>query len=311
MPPVIDAHVHLLPEFTQIRSLSKGVMFEKHGRAIMPDGSIFQYVPPLSVNGKFSAEILLYMMDELNVAHAVLLQGPLYGFLNGLYSDAVIKYPDRLTAAMLIDPKDQGCIDDMEKFYRDGLRAVKFEMSVGAGFGGLYPDIDFKSDHFLKIWAKAETLGITATIDPSVIGGAGYQVESLTHAVRMFPELNFVICHLGFPYLGLEQNKKDFIRWKQMIDLAENENVWFDLSALSAFYGSEGFPFPSATNIIIEFLKYHGTDKLIWGSDIPGTLSGATYKQLLDIFAQNDIFTASDIEKICYLNAKCAYKIDI
>jgi hypothetical protein len=162
----------------------------------------------------------------------------------------------------------------------------------------------------MKIWERAESRKLAVAIDPSRIGGRGYQVEALERVASGFPRLHLVICHLGFPYPGIEKNAADFARWNRMLDLASRENVWFDVSALSAFYQEEGYPFLSAATVLHEFISRYGARKAIWGSDIPGTLVMATYRQLLDMFAHDSRFTGMDLDLLLSRNARTAYHLD-
>jgi predicted TIM-barrel fold metal-dependent hydrolase len=187
---------------------------------------------------------------------------------------------------------------------------VKFELSEGAGFCGWYPDLRLDSPLFMRIWARAESLGLAVAIDPSHIGSKGYQVEELEKVVPAFPRLNFVICHLGFPYPGIEKNADDLARWERMLRLAGYGNVWFDISALSVFFRDEGYPFASAAAIVSKFTAHYGADKAVWGSDIPGALVFATYRQLLDMLTKSGRFAGSDLDRLLGVNARDAYRLD-
>jgi predicted TIM-barrel fold metal-dependent hydrolase len=186
---------------------------------------------------------------------------------------------------------------------------MKFEMSSGLGYThpNMFPDMAFDSPLFEKIWAKAEALGITATIDPGTIDSPGYQVENLDRVIRKFSSLRFVICHLGFPFQGLQYNAEKYQRWRDMTALADYPNVWVDVSALPALFAEEGYPYVSAMEIVWEFITARGDEKAVWGSDVPGTLCFGTYTQLAAAFEVSRQFTEAQKDRLFYLNAHQAY----
>jgi hypothetical protein len=51
----------------------------------------------------------------------------------------------------------------------------------------------------------------------------------------------------------------------------------------------------------------HGTDKPVWGSDIPGALCYGTYSQLADAFEGCPRFTAEQQDRNFHQNAQKAY----
>ncbi len=310
MRKIIDAHVHIIPAHLIRNDSGNRVRFERYGRALLPDGSVYQFMPDICADSMFDAATLIRAMDNMGIAKAVIMQAPLYGFLNEDVVDAVRTSPERLAGAMQIDPKDESCLAEMDRYAKAGLSVIKFEMSEGAGFCGMYPDIRLDSPLFMKIWARAEALRLAVTIDPSPIHCRGYQVEALETVTSAFPRLNFIICHLGFPYKGLQENSKDYVRWKRMTALAARDNVWFDISALSTFYQDEAYPFASAAGIVSEFASRYSIRKAIWASDVPGALVFATYRQLLEMFTRSSLFTDADRELLLYENAMAAYRLE-
>ena len=51
-----------------------------------------------------------------------------------------------------------------------------------------------------------------------------------------------------------------------------------------------------------------GANKIMWGTDVPGLLTVATYRQLVDLgWAHTDFLSSEDQEKIMGLNAAEVY----
>jgi predicted TIM-barrel fold metal-dependent hydrolase len=309
MRSVIDAHVHIVPAYLLGKTDERfGVTVEACGIKRFADGSAYQFMPGDSLDSCYTVHALLRAMDELGIERAVILQSPCLSF-NEDVIEAVQNHPDRFLGSMIVDPSDEGCLDEIDWACGRGLSIMKFEMSAGLGFThpNMYPGLEFDSPLFHKIWAKAEMLGMTVTIDPSTIGSAGYQVERLARMMLKFPSLRWVVCHLGFPYRGMRNDPDRYKRWKQMTGLAEYANVWFDISALPALFNDERYPFPSAMDYLQEFIQANGADRPVWGSDVPGTLCFGTYAHLIDAFENCRLFTEEQKHRMLYRNALDAY----
>jgi predicted TIM-barrel fold metal-dependent hydrolase len=305
----IDAHVHIVPAHLLGKTDHRfGVTVEAYGIKRFPDGSFYQFMPDFIPDSRYTAETLLRSMDNLGIEKGIIIQSPCLP-INEDVIQAVRFHPERLKGAMIIEPRDEKCLKKIEVLYRRGLTVLKFEMSAGLGFShpNMYPDLKFDSPLFQMICAKAEDLSITMVIDPGPIGSPGYQVAELNRTVRRFPKLRFVICHLGFPFPALKEDAAKYERWKEMTGLAMHGNVWFDISALPALFGQEGFPFPSASTFLREFIARFGAHKAIWGSDVPGTLCYATYAQLSDVFERSKLFTEQEKDFLFFQNAQRAY----
>jgi hypothetical protein len=305
----IDAHVHIVPAHLLGKTDRRfNVTIEPHGIKRFADGSVYQFMPDDLPGSCYPVDSLIRSMDGMGIEKAVIMQSPCFS-LNEEVSQAVQKYPGRLRGSMIIEPYGEKCLKDIEDCHGRGLTVMKFEMSTGLGYThpNMFPDLRFDSLLFERIWAKAEELGITVTIDPSTIGSKGYQVERLDRMIQKFPDLRWVVCHLGFPFRGMRNNAEKYLRWKNMTALADHKNVWFDISALPVLFSQECYPFASAMEILGEFIEAHGADKPVWGSDIPGALCYGTYVQLADAFEGCPLFTGEQKDRIFHQNAHQAY----
>lgn len=226
--------------------------------------------------------------------------------INAEVAAAVLKYPNRLAGAMVVEPT-KNCLETLDYWYARGLKVMKFEMSDGLGFATdcAYPKMKFDDSVMNELFGLAEKHGMTVTIDTGPIGGKGYQVEEIRRSASQHPGLRYVICHLGFPRpLESEANRN---RWQQMIESAKLENVWIDLAAMPDFFDEEGYPFPTATKLLQQVKKSCGAKKLIWGTDITGTLNRATYPQMIRMYEDCAFLTEAEKDMLFYDNAKDAY----
>jgi predicted TIM-barrel fold metal-dependent hydrolase len=307
MRKIIDAHVHIAPSY-QLgdANVRPGIVFETHGRVVFPDGKREQFLPDILADSSFAQETLVRVMENAGVARALIIASSPRQTPDVIA--AVSSRPSMFAGAMTIR-FDGNCLENIELNYRLGLSAMKFEMSEGLGFTSpyMYPDFKFDSPVMLRVLEKAGSLGLSIAVDPGRIGGRGYQMEELERVTDMFPRTRFVICHLGFPDINMEKGSDAYRRWRRMTALARKDNVWFDVSALAVFYRDENYPFSSAVVLVRQFMDEYGAHKAIWGSDIPGALCHATYRQLIDMFERSILFTETEKDLLFYDNAVKAY----
>ena len=307
---IIDGHAHLTPRgLVGRRDARIGVTYRAWGRLEFDSGERIQYMPVILEDTAFPAETMLQLMDAHGVSHTVLMANSLADLEENVR--AVRTWPSRFSAAMTI-PQGPEAVKTVERYADRGLRAIKFEMSAGLGYThpNMYPDFLLDSPEMDDVYALAGERKITVTVDPSHIGGFSYQVEAIASAAERFPQTHFVICHLGFPSVPMQEGSPDERRWREMIALGKRDNVWFDAAAMPDFYREEGYPFPSALALTRRVMDELGAEKILWGSDAPGTLSGATYQQMIDMFRRSGLFTEAEKAALFRASAAAAYHLD-
>ena len=280
---VIDAHVHL-------------------DRFAERPGPGFDFFSPPRV--EIITDEIVALMDANGVEKAVIMQHP-NGALNDEASQAIADYPGRFRGAMILRYGDESCLSEMETNVRRGLTAIKLEMF---GTTMYYPDFRLDSDLLLKVYAKAQELGVVITIDPFRIGLPSYQPDALEKVIPAFPDLKFVICHLGFPLANSHTEPGNDTMWRRMLHLAHFDNVWFDVTAMpDMFAGIETYPYPSAVALVRDFITTYGADKPMFGSDLPEELNRDGYDRLIGMFAGSDAFTEDEKSKLLHDNANRVY----
>jgi predicted TIM-barrel fold metal-dependent hydrolase len=90
--------------------------------------------------------------------------------------------------------------------------------------------------------------------------------------------------------------------------LARRPNIWFDISSLPAYWRTEDYPYPTARQYLRRAVEMVGAEKIMWGTDVPGLLTFATYHQLLGFVARHcDFLSQEDLEGIVGGNAWRVY----
>ena len=304
---LVDGHVHIRPGHLKGRKDKRfDVWVEGCGKARFADGRIFRFMPPFFSDSAFEADTLIETMDERSVDKAIILQS-LFIEINEDVALAVGKYPDRLKGAMIVEPYAEDAVDQLIFWKNRGLDILKFEMNPLLGYGSEQYRVQFDSPQVSDLLDAAAKRGITVTIDPNVPGGPGYQSAGIEQQIISHPDLRFVICHLGFVRYDTLSDPAAMKLWREMINLARYDNVWIDVSAMPDLFKEEGWPYPTALKLTKELMEQFGSSKPIFGSDIPGTLSNASYAQMIDMFRERAGISDSDLDRVFCQNAEAAY----
>jgi len=304
---IVDAHAHVFPDICghvaagPTRSLS-------YGRVRVGSKTV-QFLPPLCEKTTHSAEMLIAHMDWGGVDKAVLLQGPFYGDHNAYVAETAERFPDRVIAAAFFDPWQEGARDVLAGLLeRRAYRAVKLECSEATGLCGLHPGRRLDDPDAAWLWESLERHGLVLTLDLGPIGSSSYQTEAVRGIAATHPGLRIVIAHLGQPAPNLGADPEQRRAWENQIDLGLLPNVWFDMAALPAYFGEDGYPYRRSGRYVRTAIERIGAGKTLWGSDIPGLLTRATYAQLVEMAqAQLGFLSTEERVGVLGLNALRVY----
>ena len=159
----------------------------------------------------------------------------------------------------------------------------------------------------MRLFGKAEELGMIVVIDPGPVAFPSYSPEQISTVLHTYPALKLVICHMGLPFYGLREHAGLYEKWRAMIGLGSCSRVWFDVTAMPDLFEEEGYPYSEALTYFKELLDICGPDRVIWGTDIPGTFRRATYSQMIEVFERCDFLDGQDKDKLFYENANQLY----
>ena len=302
---IIDAHAHAYDNLSgygargEIRPIGKG-------RGIWATGEVEQFFPEAYGDLGFTAEMLIKLMAENGVDHAVLLQGGNYGFHNDYAAEAARKYPDKFTAVGTLDPYGKNALKILDRFLRDyGFKALKFEISQSWGLTGYHPGLRMNDAYFAPILERANERKMTVTIDMGPLSNTSFDIGQLVDIKNRYPDITFVMTHCFFA----GNDGKNPYRLETMRELAA-DNFVFDISNLPVFVYPEAFPFPSQQEFLRQARNAVGAERMIWGTDLPSTFLKYTYREMIDFVTQGNIFTDDELELVMGKNAKRVYHID-
>jgi predicted TIM-barrel fold metal-dependent hydrolase len=290
---VVDVHTHIFACLAG-RVGAGPVTGLSFGRARIGD-QFTQLLPPLAETLAFPSAALIAHLDWAGVSRAVLLQGPFYGECNAYVAAAVRRYPERLLAAACIDPWGQSREQIEALLAAPEFRAAKIEFSVPSGLCGLYPQARLDAPDLAWLWRGLAAHGQRLVLDLGTAGTAAYQTDAVRQIAQAHPDLRVIIAHLGQPRPQVFATAALRRAWEEQIDLGCLPNVWFDSAALPAYLPQETVPFATAGEYLHRVCDRIGAARIMWGSDIPGLLTWATYPQLVQLArAHSGFMTAAE-----------------
>ena len=214
----------------------------------------------------------------------MLLQGPFYGECDDYVFDALHRYGDKLVGAAYFDPWMEDSRSAFDKLFEKGgtearFHALKLECSVPTGLCGIHPQARLDAPDLAWLWRELERREQVLVLDLGGVGSRSYQTAAVRAIAERHPQLKVVVAHLGQPSPAAEADANLWRQWQEQIDLGRLPNVWFDCASLVAYVHEEGYPFPTVERYLRLAIERIGAPKVMWGSDQPGTLVHATYRQ--------------------------------
>lgn len=286
---IVDAHIHLFDrvEGTNADGPTASAPF---GRVATRTGTI-QFMPPWFRETSFPADVILEMMDFAGVDKGVLLQNPLIGIVNDAIARAVRQHPDRFLGTIQVDPRDPAAVENIRRYSDDPCHAVlKFEMSDGWGWTGVHRGLTLEDECFAPIFRIALERGLPIILDGGRPGNAGYQVEAIDRLTSRYPELTILLEHLGALSRETYHLRE---RQRAMIRIGKKKNVYLGIASLAAGL-KESWPYRQSLELLREGVGLVGAEKIIWGTDIPGTLKLYTYSQMVAFVSEHADFLGDD-----------------
>ena len=300
---IIDAHAHIYDILTgfgargEFRPLGQG-------KGIWSTGEVNQFFPAQYGDKGFLAETLLQLMDEGGIDHAVLLQGSNYGFHNHYAAETAKTHPDRFTAAITVDPYAVYAMDILRHFTDTyGIHILKFELSRAWGLRGYHPELTPDSPVMLPILERAYREGMTVVIDPGPVENIEAEAEAFLRLRDTFPDLALVLAHCFFP----KADGKNELRLRLLEKLA-SAGIYFDISNHLCLWHIDPLS-REALNYLQGVREAVGTDRMIWGTDVPGVLRTTSYANMVAVMQNCSLFSPAELHTVMYENAKQVYKI--
>jgi predicted TIM-barrel fold metal-dependent hydrolase len=299
-----DPREDTLTGLTQVNFRSGG-----YGRFVWTvDGEDYakQYLPPYLTHLSHSPEMLVAQMDYVGIDRAVLHATPIMGLLNPFVADCVSRYPDRLLGlasirAWELESAPEAFVAEVEHAYAQGLHGFQFLVNDRYRYG---VTASWNSPACRAFWDGVVGLGkpIFFTISPpcprSTLADYLAQFRIWREWLEQYPEAAVVLTH-GFHWR--------FFREGERLRLPDEVLVPFRASSAKlellfpiALGNLWDYPYLELHPTIVQLVETLGSDRLIWGTDMPNVERFCTYRQTLDAFRIHcrGVVTDADIANI-------------
>lgn len=293
---IIDSHTHIFKYIAGFGEEGE-LRYAGNGMASYPTGKKIKMIPDIYQTDHVSEDMLIEHMHKYNIKHAMLLQGNFYGFQNEYSFEATKKYPNILKCAASYDPYCLKSEDIKKHLFIDlGIKAVKFELSVGSGLMANHPNFKLDGDLFLKELEFASKHNLIVILDLGKLHSPSSQIEALESIIAKFPNLTFVICHLLAP------KDTDYLELASILNKINKPNVYFDTASL-AHNLADSYPYPKTKKFLQMAKEIVGSDKILFATDYPSCLKEDSYDNLIKLFEEITTFKEVDLDNIFYNNA--------
>lgn len=274
LPMVVDAHVHLFPDF-----LFNPVWqwFEKFGWPI-------RY--------QLSSEDIVKFLLSHGIGHIVALhyahKAGLARELNAYMAD-ICRSHSQVTGMATVYPGENGAVEILEQAFQNGLSGVKLHGHVQCF------DMNDRSMHEIYEVCSVHNKPLIMHVgrEPKSPAYACDPYEScradiLEQVLSEYPQLSVCVPHLG---------ADEFVPYRRMIE--KYDNLWLDTTMMLAEYLPMDF-FPD----LAEFRS----DRIIYGTDFPN-LPYAWDREIKRLVRQN--LSPDSLAKVLGQNAVEFYRIDL
>ncbi len=298
---IIDAHMHIVEHINglgskgELRALGKG-------KVAYASGDEFQMFPAELGDYGVTAEALIKIMDQYSIEKGVLLQGNYLGFQNLYTYEALLKYPNRFVGAATYDPFSRNKDKIIAHLFDElNFKIIKMEVSNGSGLMSNHDTIDLNGSLMHEVYQMANSKGLVFVIDIGRPRNDCWQIDNLVAAIKKYPNMSFVICHLLAPQLGHD------VLLIESLKKLKLPNVYFDLASLNNNTKPENYPYPTALKYIKYAIDIIGSNHLMWGTDVPQALTKESYQNLINYINESNLFTTQEKENIFYNTANKIY----
>lgn len=271
---IIDAHAHLwLRQDTMVNNMPVRTM--TNGRSWFMDEER-QMLPPFMIDGKNSAEVFLSNMDYAQVSAAVITQEFIDGDQNDYLEEVARRFPDRFFVCGFCDVRRPGFMEQARSLHARGFKAIAVpahRLFLPEG------RVWLTSGEMMEMFRFMEREGMILSI---ALADGATQVAEMEEVIAECPRLKVAIAHFGMVTTE---------GWLEQIKLARHPEVMVESGGITWLFNSEFYPFRGAVKAIRTAADTVGTEKLMWGSDYPRTITAITYRMSYDFVLKSEELT--------------------
>jgi predicted TIM-barrel fold metal-dependent hydrolase len=269
-PHIIDSHVH--------------VWSRKPAYPFAPGAT----VPEIDA----SAEALLHLMDDYQIARTVLIQVIHYKWDNRYLVDTLRRYPRRFTGVCRVNPEDPGAPDHLTELTEAGCCGVR--ISPAADASG-----DWIRGPLMKpLWKRCSELRVPMTLLLPVS-----RLADVSPLIELHPELKVVIDHMA------DCPVDDPAKLRQLNAMARFPNVFVKISHMWSL-SKQAYPYEDAGQMVAKVRDTFGAERLMWGTDWPIKPELLSYAKRVELYQKGiNFLSAVEREEVLYKTANRVWPI--
>ena len=278
-----------------------------------------QVYPPSIEDMAYPPERLIAEMDYAGIDWAMLHRTPYQGIGNEFHAACVMRYPDRLQA--LAHVEEWLVATEPDKSIAKAERAIKELRLQGLQF--LPPQLNlygqtgpWDGPDFLPFWDAVTKLDIPVFFSLNPRTPPAYEsyieeLRTLRRWMERYPHVTVVLTH-GMNYLMFA--KEDRIEIPDEVYATapiESPNFHVQLLFDISLGGKWDYPMPQMHSCLEQMAERIGTDKLIYGTDMPLVMIHRTLRQTIEqIRSYCDFLSQEDKDLILGGNMARIMKLD-
>jgi predicted TIM-barrel fold metal-dependent hydrolase len=269
----------------------------------LPDGDdvYLQFFPPSLQAMASPPEFMLQQMARAGVDRAVLQNARPYGRLNEYFATAVRTYPNKFIGLADIDEAHADSVAEIERL-RHAVRDLDMKGLYYANRALVMHDYRrmFEDAAFDPLWEEVRDLGIPIFWEIVGIPSPSEVIQEIARLNRWcdrWPTIPGVWTH-GFSPDLLQ------VMPAPLAELLSRPQLMVEILYPIHWARTHEYPFPELRPALEVLYQRVGSDRLVWGSDMPNVERNCTYRQSLHYLRQfsESIFPSSTLDRILGLN---------
>jgi predicted TIM-barrel fold metal-dependent hydrolase len=246
-----------------------------------------QYLPPYLTDLSAPPELMIAQMDYVGVDRAVLHANPIMGLLNDYLAGCVRKYPHRLLGLAAvpewqIEEKPEHLVEEVARAYANGLHGLQI-ITDSRYRHGLTASWD--ADACRPFWDGVVALGKPILFTLHTWPTLPEYLEQLriwSGWLARYPDIPVVHTH-GFPW-GLLRDGNGLQLPDALFEPFRNSSASLELLFPITIGHIWDYPYKEVQPAVVELVKKLGSERLMWGTDMPNVERHCNYRQTLDMF---------------------------
>ena len=239
----------------------------------------------------YTVDDILEDMHQLGIDQSVIVATPIHGRGSPYTREIIPQYPSKFRGILVLDYFAKDIVEQINDYVdRDGILGVR--LGARMKYGSLWQQEATDStwivdDELVPFWdALSEISSPQAHIFASP-----HQLTLIRELASRYPEITFVIDHLGMPRPGTDTT--DNGPYSVMKELSSHSNIYVKVTQTPSL---EGYPFSDIHQYIVSLIDLFGTERMIWGSDHIYSFQKTTPKESMEFLYQISSLSNEEVE---------------